>query len=311
MFSSSPPLAALKRRWLALGGNRRGILLILCDNVLVSAMFVLVKVLGGRYDAFEIAFFRSVIGLAVLVPLLVRFGPIAFRTRRLPMHVMRGVFSVGGLVTGYYTLIELPLADATAISFARPLIMTVLAVLFLAEIVRWRRWSAVAVGFVGVLVMVRPGLAGFHPAMVVGLASAALACGSAVAVKKLTETETTAALMFYSAVSMLVFTAPPAALVWRTPPAADLGSLLVIGLLGAAGQFCFVRAYVEGSAAVLAPFDYSRLIFATALGLALFGELPGPWTLIGAGIIVASTLYITRREARLDRLAPPRGPAPG
>lgn len=278
--------------------------MITIDNLVVSVMLVLIKVLDDRFPPIELVFFRSLVGVILLVPLLIQLRAVALRTKRLPMHTLRVICSIGSMYCMFWSVAVLPLAEATAMAFTRPLIMTLFAVLFLGEVVRWRRWSAIAVGFLGVLVMARPDNPDLAPMMLVALASNAFACASSVVVKKLTATETTASLMYYSAIGMLAFTALPAYFAWAPPAMVDMGPIMAIGVLGVFGQFCFLRAYTDGRASVLAPFDYSRLLFATALGFFLFGDLPSRWTVIGAAIIAASTLYITYREAVLNRAAP-------
>lgn len=294
----------LHQRWFAYSGDTRGIVMITIDNLIVSVMMVLIKLLGDQFAPIELVFFRSLFGVILLVPLMIQLRVVALKTKRFPMHVLRVVCSVGSMYCMFWSLSVLPIAEATAMAFTRPLIMTLFAVLFLGEVVRWRRWTAVGVGFLGVLVMARPDNPALAPMMLVALASNAFACASSVVVKKLTATETTVALMYYSAIGMFAFTALPAYLAWSPPSMVDMGTIAAIGILGVLGQFCFLRAYTDGRASMLAPFDYSRLLFATVLGFVLFGDLPSIWTVIGATIIAASTLYITYREAALNRATP-------
>ena len=245
-FLRAPPIL-FRRRWRRIPPNARGISLVVIDSLVIAVMTMVVKLMGAAYHAFELSFFRAAMGLVLLIPLMIAQGGAAFRTRRLPMHSLRVLLGGGSLICGYYAVVELTLADATSIGFTRPMIMMIFAVLFLGEIVGWRRWSAVAVGFMGVLVMMRPGGAAFDPAMLVALFGAVLACGTVVVVKKLTVTESTAALMVWSAILTTVMTAIPAIPVWRAPQIEHWPLILVIGMLGIFGQFCFLRAYEDGS----------------------------------------------------------------
>jgi len=282
----------------------------LIDNVGMSVMVTLLKLLGSTYDSMLLAFFRSVIGLAIFMPLLAGYGWSLVRTNRPLMHVLRVGFGASSMLCGFYAVTVLPLAESTALNFTRPLFMMVLAVIFLGELVGWRRWTAATVGFLGMLIMVQPGGAEFHPAMLVSLLGSCLGCGTVVVVKKLSRTDTTASLMFSASVVTTVITAVPAYFVWKTPTLIDLPIILIMGALGTCTQFLFLRAYSLANAAVLAPIDYSRLLFAIVLGYAVFGDLPAEATLIGAAIVASATLYIVRREARLKREAATAPPAP-
>jgi drug/metabolite transporter (DMT)-like permease len=180
--------------------------------------------------------------------------------------------------------------------------MALLAILLLGETVGWRRGLAIAVGFLGVLIVLRPGAGAFHPASLVALAGAFSSGLVGVAVKRLARTESMALILLSFAVGTILVFALPAWLVWVWPSPADLGRIIVLSLLGVTSQLCFVRACALGELAVIAPFDYSRLLFATLLGLWLFGEVPAWSTLLGAAVIVGAMLFILYREARLRRL---------
>jgi len=303
--------AAFGRRFAALPANVRGAAWVLAGSLGFSVMAVLIKLLSRDLDPFQIVLFRCAVGLAVLAPLVARAGPSILRTDAPLLHVGRAMAGLTAMFCGFYAITHLPLATATAVSFAKPLFMIVVAVVALGEIVRWRRWTATAVGFLGVLVMLRPGAGAFDPAMLVALAQA-LAVAVAVAfVKKFPAEERHLTILFYFAVVSTAVAALPAAAVWRWPTAEGWLLGVAVGVVGVASQACIVRGYRIGEATALSPFDYSRLIFATAAGLAIFAEVPDAWTLAGAAVIVGSTLYIARREARLARpAAAPRIPPP-
>ncbi len=194
----------------------------------------------------------------------------------------------------------LPLAEAIAYTFTMPLFMIVCAVLLLGERVRWRRWSATAVGFVGVLVMLRPGMVAIEAAALVALLGAILSALVFTSVKKLSTTESALTMILYFALVGMLMSIGPALTVWRWPSAGEFALLFLTGVLGTSGQYVAVWGWSVGEATAIAPFDYSRLIFAAALGFAVFAEVPDPTTVLGAGIIVASTLYIGRRAAKVE-----------
>jgi drug/metabolite transporter (DMT)-like permease len=270
-------------------------------------MALLIKLLGGRLDSFQIAFFRCLIGFLAVLPFVLRYGVGSLRTRSMKIHVLRGLFGLVAMFASYYAVANMPLASYTALSFTKPLFSTVLAVIILHEVVRWRRWSATLVGFIGVLVMVRPGAGTFDQAALFALADALSIAFLVTLVKRLPPGETTLVMLFYFGVFSTLAALPPALIVWRDPTWDEAALLVGIGVLGVLSQSFWIRAYRAGEASVVAPFDYLRLLFAGLAGFLAFGELVDGWTLVGAGIIVVSTVYIARREARL-RVAPTPAP---
>ena len=292
---------SLSSRFSALSPNTQGALWIVVSCVLFSIMQAEVKLLGARLDTFQIAFFRCAFGLIVILPFMAKAGPTVFKTERPLAHLLRGCLGAGAMACGFYSVTHMPLADATAISFAKPLFMIVLAVLFLNEQVRWRRWTATAVGFVGVLIMVRPGSSEIGFAAGVALLGTLFVALVVVVVKKLSTTESPLTILFsFGIISTSIMTIP-AILVWQQPTWTEMGMMLAVGALGSAGQACAVKGFKIGEATAVVPFDYSRLIFAGFIGFWLFGDIPGLHTLGGAALIVTSTLYIARREAKLGK----------
>lgn len=292
--------------WLRLAPVARGALWMLAAGVLFTGMGALVKVLGARLDSFQVAFFRALFGLLWILPFAIAAGWPALRTNHPGGHFVRGLIGAIAMFCGFYSVAHLPLADATAYSFTKPLFLVLLAALFLGERVRLRRISATAIGFLGVLVMLQPD-ALLHGrvelAAIVGLSGAGLVAAVVVLVKRLLRTERPVTVMFYFGLISTAVTLLPALLVWVAPTWRELTLLLLIGALGAAGQSCMLRAYSSAEATAVEPFDYTRLLYAAVVGFAVFGEVPGPWMLAGATLIIASTLYIARREAQLARLA--------
>jgi drug/metabolite transporter (DMT)-like permease len=268
------------------------------------ALGALVTAVGARLDCFEIAFFRCAFGLLAIAPFVVgpylaQGGTALFLTGRPWMHLARALVGVAGMFCGFYAVTHMPLADATAISFTKPLFMIVLAVAFLGEQVRWRRWSATVVGFMGVLIIMRPGTDAFQPAALVALLGSFFIADVVVLVKKLSATERNVTILFYFAAITTVVAAVPAALVWTTPTWRELAFLVLVGIAATLGQACSLRAYRAGEATAVVPFDYARLIFATLYGYLFFAELPDLWSYVGAAVLIASTLYIALRDIRI------------
>ena len=299
------PLRALAGRWRGLSANSRGGLWILATAAIMTCQAAIVKQLGGGLHSFEIVFFRcflSIFLLLALVPFLARGHATLWRTRRLPMHLVRSATGIAAMACSFYAFTRLPLADATAYAYTMPLFMIVLAVLLLGERVRWRRWSATAVGFTGVLIMARPGGA-IAPAALVALLGALMSALAFMLIKKLAVTDRALVQIFYFALVGTAISLGPALAVWRTPELDQFGLLLAIAALGTAGQLCAVMGWHVGEATAVAPVDYARLLFAGAIGFFVFAEVPDAMMVVGAVVIVASTLYIARREAVIRKRA--------
>ena len=298
---------ALRESWGALAPNTRGVLWAFLATVFMSGMAVIAKHLGNELNSFEVAFFRALFGWFAILPFVWRAGLPAVRTNRVPLPVMRGVFGSVAMMTGFFALTHLPLAMATSLSFARPLFMIVLAIVFLGEVVRVRRWTATAVGFIGVMVVVRP-TGSIDPAAAYSIISAFMVASAMVVTKIMAPTERPATIIFYAGIIASVLTLIPALIVWETPDAGQFALLLLMGAVGTLGSNCMIRAISAGEATVVAPVEYVRIIFAAGLGFLIFSEVPDVFVGLGAAIIVGSTLYITLREARLGkpRPAPPQ-----
>tara|TARA_R110002072_G_scaffold189149_4_gene345989 strand:+ start:2467 stop:3366 length:900 start_codon:yes stop_codon:yes gene_type:complete len=297
-MSSPTPDASLTGFWTRLPGNLRGILWLSLGSFLFAVVDVLVKSLGGRFDPLEISLFRYGCGMIFLMPVFIRMGPADLVTKRLPLHLLRMCLAFVAQLGIFITVINMPLADATAFMFSKPLFTTVAAVFVLSEVVSGRRWTATVVGFAGVLVLVRPGSGAVDPYALVAVASAMTFAVANVLIRKLSSTEPTGRILFYYHVGGIVLFAGPAAYVWVTPIGIEWVQLIAIGGLTTIGIFCFMRAFAVGEANAVGPAENLRLIYAAVFGFALFSEVPSIWTGIGAAIIVASTVYIARVEAR-------------
>ena len=216
---------------------------------------------------------------------------------------MRGTFGSMAMMSGFFALTHLPLAMATSLSFARPLFMIVLAILFLGEVVRARRWTATVVGLIGVLIVVRP-TGAIELAALFSIFSAFMVASAMVVTKLMAPTERPATVIFYAGIFASLLTLIPAVVVWETPTLSQFGLLIAMGAIGTLGSNCMIRAISAGEATVVAPVEYVRIIFAAILGFLIFSEVPDFFVGIGAVVIVGSTLYITLREARLGKPKP-------
>jgi len=288
-----------------------GLILMLLATAVFSVMHALVRHLSGALHPFEIAFFRNLFGLLAVLPLLVRAGRAGLRTRQPGLQLVRGGLAIVAMLSWFYALAIVPLAEATALSFTSALFGSLGAVLFLGERMGVRRWGAVAAGFAGALLILRPGLAAVSPGSLVVLLSA-LAWGSAlVVVKRLARTDTTVTIVVYMSIMTTLLAALPAAFVWRTPSLIELGWLGLMGVLATIGTLATTQALRLADATAVMPLDFTRLVWASVLGYLLFSEVPDGWTWAGGVLIAASATYIAVRESRRRRaaLAPPCTPA--
>jgi drug/metabolite transporter (DMT)-like permease len=278
----------------------------LASAVTFTIMTTLIKYLGDGYSASLQAFYRQAAGLVVMLPIMLRNPVGIFRTSRPGILMYRSVTGTVGMILAFYSYQKLPLADANALSFTRTLWLVPLAAFVLKESVGPRRISATVIGFFGAILMVQPAAQGElgWPAAA-GLASAFIVATTITGMKVMTRDHSTTTLIAWSAVLGFVFTIPPALFDWRWPTLLDLTLLAGMGIFGLLTQAFYIKGMSEGDAAVMAPLDYTRLVFAIVLGYLLFQDVPNAMTLVGAAIVILSTLYITVRESRLGLRKPP------
>jgi len=282
----------------------RGVLWMCLAALLYSSAAGAVRWLSPDYNALELNFFRNVVALIVLVPLVVREGLASLATRRPGAHATRMLFSWVGNMALFFALAELPIADVGALIFTQPLMTMALAVLVLGQKAGWRIWIACLIGFAGALVILRPGLAQVSPASALVLTAAfTFACASTV-IKSMSRTETTLAITLYMNLAMLPLSFVATLFVWKWPAWHDLFAMFALGFLYTGAQYAIAKAITAADARVVQPFDFLRLPFATVIGFVLFHELPDLWTWIGAAIIFLASTYAFRLEAATTRAHP-------
>lgn len=276
-------------------------LLLLGATIGFASMHAVIRIASSEQHPFEIAFFRNLFGLVVLSPFLLRHGFGALRTRRLPLHAARGAVHVSAMLMFFTAVPITPLGTVAALSFTAPLFVTVGAVLVLGEVVRIRRIAALAAGFAGALVIIRPGVAALDSGSLLVLGSSAVWAGAMILIKLLSRTESSLTMTAYMAVFLTPLSSIAAAFVWRWPSPEELGWFALMGSLGTVAHLCLAQAFREADAAAVLPVDFLRLIWASVFGYLLFGEVPVLFVWIGGTIIFASTLYLAYREARVAR----------
>ncbi len=280
----------------------RASVLMVASTTCFAGMALTIRYAAADLHAFEIAFFRNFFGLVFALPLLIRTGPQILRTRRLNLYLLRCVIGLCAMLSGFWALVHMPLAEAIALSYTTPLFVTIGAVLVLGEVVRIRRWTAVVFGFIGALVILRPGIEQLsYPAMI-AIASAALSASAAISIKFLSRTESPDAIVIYMVLIMTPLSLLVALPVWTWPQGIVVWIwLAATGLLGTLGHILLTRAYQIGDVSALQPINFLQLPIVATLAWWLFNERVDQWTVIGAAIIFSSTLYIAHREAVLAR----------
>ena len=288
-----------------------GIALKIASALAFTLMSAGVKLVAERYPIGEVVFFRSAFALVPLLAWLSWRGDLinAVRTDDLKGHLLRGIISTSGMFAGFIALSYLPLSDAVAIGYASPLITVVLAALILKETVRAYRWSAVVVGFVGVIIMLLPHLNGSVVAQglaggagvgaLFALFAACCSAGATIQIRRLMVRERTGAIVFYFSLLTTFMGLVTIVLGWRMPDLADAVLLVVIGILGGIGQILLTLSYRHADTSVIAPFEYTTMLWAVLIGWFAFSQLPQATVVAGGLIVAAAGCFVLWRERQL------------
>ncbi len=280
------------------------------SGVMFTAHMALGKFLSESYEPGLLAFFRSALALVWVAPFVSRTSLHRFKTRHFGLILTRSIFGTIGFLLAFYAYsaeFGIPLSQFNAISFSRSLFIIVLAALLLKESVGIRRWVATAIGFVGVLIMVRPS-GGMELGSFLALGSALCFGGAIILVKSLSKHHSPLILLTYANLLSTVLTLPVAIMQWKTPDnLRDGGTIALMALAGVLAQTCYITGMSKGDASFLSTIDYLRLPMTASVDWLFFQEFPGPLVWLGALIIVSSTLYITFREAMKSQRKPPSG----
>ncbi|PPU95136.1 DMT family transporter [Xanthomonas albilineans] len=275
----------------------------LASTMAFGLMVVAIRLASAQLATVEIAFFRNLFGLLFLLPILLRPGRPLPRTTQLPRYLLRTAIGLVSMLAGFWAIGHLPLSQAIALSYSTPLFVTLAAALWLGEIVRLRRWLAVLCGFIGVLMIVRPGATNFSAGTLVAVLAALMSALVAIQIKQLARVDTANTVVFYTYAFWLPMSLLPALFAWQWPHGIAWLWLLATGLFGTLGQLLWTRALRLGEVSALTPISFIQLPLVTLFGWWLFGESPDRWTVLGAAIILAANAYIAHREALLARRA--------
>ena len=283
--------------WKALPPNVRGGILFIIASMIFSVMIALIKLAGERLHVTEILFFRQLTMALIAAPVIISGWPESIYSARPKLQVIRVGIAFMAMTMGFLAFIKLPMAEATVISFSKTFFATILAIVVLGEIVRAPRWTALIAGFIGVAIIIWPEdstqLNAWH---LLSIASALCVSVVMIIIRILARLDKPVTILTYQAVGVGILMIVPTIWFWKTPTLFEWGLLIAIGALSAVAQYLNILAFKSGEASMLAPLEYTRLIFATILGLWLFAEWPEPRVWLGAAIIIAAALYMMHRE---------------
>ncbi len=269
--------------------------------VLFAALDAIAKYLGGHMDPLQVTGMRFISGFVVA---LIIFNPLTrpalLKTRRPGLQFIRGLFLVLTTIFNFLAFHHLQLDEALAIMFSTPFLVAIAAGPLLGEWIGWRRWTAIGVGFLGVLLVIRPGLGGgMQWAALLSVTSAIFYAAYGISTRIASRHDPNETTLFYGNLVGMAVMVPVLPFVWTSPSLTDLVMLVAVGALGSAGHYLLIAAHRQAPASVLSPFIYTQLIWASALGFLVFRDVPTQWTLIGGAIVVASGLYLIHRERKV------------
>jgi drug/metabolite transporter (DMT)-like permease len=286
--------------WNGLSGNVKGGILMLLTGLLACFTQAMLKVVGQRLPITEFIVLRQVMMFVLLLPMIVA-NPSAMKSTRVGSQIMRVALAIGGMYFTFHAVVNMPLADATAVDFSKAFIVTILAIMFLGEKIGPRRWAATFVGFVGVLIMVRPGTSGFNVYALYALAGAACWAAMPIIVRRVRAAEQPLTMMIYQVFFTGIVLVPLCVYWWVPPTPFEWLLLFAVAALSVAIQFGGIFAWRFGEPGALAPLDYTRLLFSGILGVMIFSEWPTIYTILGALLILGASVYTMGREQRRGR----------
>ena len=266
-----------------------------------SFMGVFIRKSSENIHIFEVIFFRNLLACLIIIPLMYSSGLASFKMYRPGLFVWRAIFVSIGMFAGFSALTLIPLAQATAISFTTPIFVTILAIFIFGEVIKFRRIAAILVGFIGMIIIVRPGVESISLGIILAFIGAFFHSINLLIVKKLTADETANAIFVWMVIMLVPISFVPAIFVWEWPSALTWLYLWCLAICGTVGHSFFTRAYALAEITSLQPFQFIKLPMIAFLAWIIFSELPEYWTWIGGVIIFSSTAYITRREAKINK----------
>ncbi|MBT6634452.1 MAG: DMT family transporter [Gammaproteobacteria bacterium] len=266
--------------------------------VFFSIMVIFIRKASENLHILEVVFFRNLLAFIVMLPLLTSTGLAAIKMNNTKLFLMRGFFGAIGMLAGFTCLTLIPLAQATAISFSKPIFITIGAAIFLGEIIKARRIAAIIIGIIGMLIIVQPGVNSLSFGIMLAIIAALAHSVNALIVKKLTLTDSPQAIVTWMVIILIPITFIPAVAVWQWPSLETWLYLWGIAIVGTLAHFSWTKSYTMAEITSLESIEFIKLPIMALFGWMIFSEIPGTWTWIGGSIIFLSTIYISRREAK-------------
>ncbi|NKB47996.1 MAG: EamA family transporter [Alphaproteobacteria bacterium] len=300
-----PPMPALiSEGRFAMSAPVRGALYMVISAFFFAVTAGLIRFATREVHPFEAAFLRSFAGLVFMLPLVMRGGMALVRMKRPRLYFVRGILSAAGTLMWFSALAVIPVGEAVALNFTAPLFATMMAPFILHEVVRARRWTACILGFIGVLIMLRPGIEAVTLGALLSIGSAATIGCNMIIIRVVSQEDNVRTVVLAFSFYLSVFTLVPALAVWQTPSWEVLGAMVLGGVLSTLAHLLLTRAMAIAELSAIAPLDFVRLLFAAGIGFIWFSEVPDIWSAVGAVVIAGSAVYIARREALAARLRP-------
>ena len=294
--STYSPRSVFRRITDSRPSNFHGIMYMLAATLLFSVMGATARYVSVRIHPFEVVFFRIAFGFVLLLPLVLGYGLKHFHTNHFGLHVARAAGHVTEMLIYFFGLTMIQYAQVQALTFTTPLFATLLAVMILRERIQLRGMAALAIGFIGAMIVIRPGIVPVDTGSLLILISALGWSGVILIVKRLTRTDSSLTITAWMVVLKSPMALIPALFVWVWPTWTELCWLAVAGITGTVGQLAVTQAFRVADMTAVMPFDFTKLIWATALGFLVFDEIPSIWTWVGGSVIFAGALYIALRE---------------
>ena len=276
----------------------QSVVLMIGSTLCYSGLHALIRYTSQELHPFELAFFRNLFGLLVIAPWFFRKGLGILRTTRLPLHLVRAGLNALAVLSFFYAFSVVPLAEATALSFVAPIFATVLAVIFLGEVVGGRRWLAILLGIVGVFVLLRPGFETVSLGEISVLIYSLLTAIAIIVSKSLSRTDSSVTIIAYVILLMIPISAIPAIFVWQTPTFNQLILMVLMGILGTSGQLLLTEALRRSATYIVMPLDFLKMVWAVIFGVIFFGEYLSFAGWLGSGLIILGATYIVLREGK-------------
>lgn len=296
-WAAMPPRRSLTAFASRTTGPVRGALWMVTFCFLLASQAVFIRHISADIHPFEIVFFRNAFAVLFLAPVYWHFGIEGMRTHAYGLYALAFIFMGVSPLAWFLAIALMPMAEMIALTFTSPLFGTIGGALILGEIVRWRRWAAMVAGFVGAMIIMRPGVAAVSPPALIALLASVFIASGALTLRKLSATENPTAIVLWTSIVITPVSAVSAAFVWTTPSLESVAWMAGLGLVSLLAQIAWVRSFAAADVSAVMPFNFTKLLFAALFGYLFFAEKPDAWMWVGAAIIFAATLYTGHREA--------------